>query len=107
MKKVIFLIVLLFGVYYLFNNNSSPTDVSQLSGLNKITTVRVTGIVMNNFKILDNGFYELKDRNTSESIYVISSKSIPKIGNEITKKLKKGDLMTFNDKTFSVYEEID
>jgi hypothetical protein len=107
MKKLILLIIVVFGVYHFMGRNTDSKNVSELIDLKETTIVKVTGIVKSNFEILGKGFYELQDKSTSETIMVFNSNSLPRIGEKVTRKLKKGDLMTFNDKTYSVYEEVE
>lgn len=105
MKKIILLILLLSVSYYFLSGNSNDKNIAELGHLKETSRVTVTGVVKSNFKILGNGFYELKDKNSDESIFVISQNKLPEVGDVVRKKLIKGDLMTLNDKTFSVYEE--
>ena len=66
----------------------------------------MSGIVKKNFKILGKGVFELRAINTDASIIVFSN-NIPKIGENITVKLKETDIMTFYDETYSIYEQLE
>lgn len=107
MKKIILLIVVIFGVYYFFEKKSNSKSVSEIINLKVTTSVKVTGVVKGNFEIFGKGVYELQDKNTGETIIVFNINSLPKVGEEVTRKLKKGDIITFNDKSYSVYKEVE
>lgn len=110
MKKIILLcIVIGFGYYYYFQNTNSENslNVSELINSNsEQEKVNVTGKVTNNFKFFY-GIYELTDINTGESIMVSTNKELPKIGSIITKLLTKKEILTMNDKTISLFQEIE
>lgn len=109
MKKIILILIVIGGGYYYFqgNNqeNSSIKDLISNSKDAKIQVVKVTGVVKTNFKLIYS-IYELKDTNSLESIMVSTNGKLPKIGETISVRLKKKDVITINDKTFSLYEEI-
>lgn len=110
MKKIIILVIIIgFGYYYYFQNTNSENslNVTELINSNsKQEKVSVTGKVTNNFKLFY-GIYELTDINTGESIMVSTNKELPKIGSIITKKLIKKEMITVNDKTISLFQEIE
>lgn len=109
MKKIIILVIIIgFGYYYFQNTNSENSlNVTELINSNsKQEKVSVTGKVTNNFKLFY-GIYELTDINTGESIMVSTNKELPKIGSIITKKLIKKEMITVNDKTISLFQEIE
>jgi hypothetical protein len=68
--------------------------------------LKVTGEVKSNFKLFY-GIYELKDVQSGESIMISTKGDLPKVGTVITSNLKKNDVITINDKTFSLFEEVD
>jgi len=110
MKKILLLIiVLVVGVYYYNNSKTDNTLLGKLD-LSKITTskvVIVTGVVIKNFKILNKSFFELSIPSTNKTIMIVSKNQLPKVGSQISIKLKKIDVMTLNDRTFSLYKEIE
>lgn len=108
MKKIIFILIVIFGVYFYFNNRNTETrSVSELSnGKNQSELLVVKGKVVGNFKLFF-GVYELEDINSGESIMVSTKGDLPKLGSAITVKLKRNDVITINDKTFSLFEEIE
>lgn len=106
MKKLILIIVFIVGGLYYYNNKSEKKEeLFELSIENKV--VKVTGVVKSNFKILNKGFYELQVSNTKETIMVISSRNTPKLNSKITQRLKQIDIITINDKKFSLFEAVD
>lgn len=107
MKKIIILILVIFAGYYLFNNSQSKVyRVSEIIQTNNVSEyVTVTGHVRSNFKLFF-GVYELEDINSGESIMVSTKGDLPKVGSAITVKLKRNDVITINDKTFSLFEEV-
>jgi hypothetical protein len=110
MKKILLVLIVLGGGYYYFQGNGNETlSVSELtdsSSTNKVKVVEVTGEVKSNFKLIYS-IYELKDPSSGESIMVSSKGELPKVGTTITRRLKKNDVVTINDKTFSLYEEVE
>lgn len=109
MKKLLLVLIVLGGGYYYFQGDGNKTlSVSEL--INNSTTsngniVKVTGEVKSNFKLIY-GIYELKDAQSQESIMVSTQGDLPQVGTTITKRLKRNDVITLNDKTFSLFEEI-
>ncbi len=109
MKKIVILSILIGFGYYYFQNKKSDNSLSVTELINsnsKQENVTVTGKVTNNFKLFY-GIYEMTDINTGESIMVSTNKELPKIGSIITKKLMKKEMMTVNDKTISLFHEIE
>lgn len=110
MKKLLLILIVLGGGYYYFQGNEKQIlTVSELlnnSGIKDQSIVEVTGKVESNFKLIYS-IYELKDNLTGESIMVTSKTDLPKIGSTVTKSLKRTDVITMNDKTFSLFEEAD
>lgn len=110
MKKIFIILLVIGGAYYYFKNNvetTQPKTISELVNSNMDeSNVLVTGRVERNFKLFY-GVYELKDINTGETIMVSTTGKLPKVGSNITKRLKKNDVITFNDKTFSLFKEIE
>lgn len=110
MKKLLLaLIVLGGGYYYLQGTEGETLTVSELLNTNTQgdqSIVEVTGKVESNFKLFYS-IYELQDQKTGESIMVTSKTELPKIGTTISKKLRRTDVVTINDKTFSLFEEVD
>ncbi len=89
MKKILIIIILAVGIYYFYNNSTESRSVSEIVNTkDNDKIIKVTGIVVNNFKLLY-GVYELKDIKTEERIYVTTEGDIPSIGSTITRKLQK------------------
>jgi hypothetical protein len=109
MKKILLILIVIGGGYYYFQGsnqeNLSIKDLISNSSDSESQIVKVTGVVKTNFKLIYS-IYELKDTNSLESIMVSTNGNLPKIGETISVKLKKKDVLTLNDKTFSLYEEI-
>lgn len=110
MKKILIVLIVLGGGYYYFQGNGGETlTVSELLDTNSQadqSIVKVTGKVENNFKLIYS-VYQLKDSDTGESIMVITRGELPKVGSIITKQIRRKDVVTLNDKTFSLFQEID
>lgn len=110
MKKLLLVLIVLGGGYYYFQGSEGATlTVSELLNANTVgdqSIVEVTGTVVSNFKLFYS-IYELKDQETGESIMVTSKAELPKIGTTISRKLRRTDVVTINDKTFSLFEEVD
>jgi len=110
MKKIFIVILVISGAYYYFQNNTEVSQPKTISELINTTdngpNVVVTGRVVRNFKLFY-GAYELKDINTGEAIIVSTTRELPKVGTNVTKRLKRNDVITLNDKTFSLYKEIE
>lgn len=110
MKKLLLVLLVLGGGYYYFQGSEGDTlTVSELLNANNqedSSIIEVTGKVESNFKLIYS-IYELKDAATGESIMVTSKSKLPKIGSTVTKKLMRTDVVTINDKTFSLFEEVD
>lgn len=109
MKKLLLALIVLGGGYYYFQGTEGETlTVSELLNTNTQgdqSIVEVTGKVQSNFKLFYS-IYELKDQKTGESIMVSSKGELPRIGITITKKLRRIDVITLNDNTFSLFEEV-
>ncbi len=109
MKKLLLALIVLGGGYYYFQGDENEIlTVSELLDSNSKgdqSIVEVTGKVESNFKLIY-GIYELKDGTTGESIMVSSKGELPRIGITITKKLRRIDVITLNDNTFSLFEEV-
>lgn len=109
-KKLLVLVVLVSGYYYFqVNDTKAPLSVSELisnSSSRNGKVIQVNGEVKSNFKLIYS-IYELKDAKTGESIMVSNKVELPKIGTTISRKLRRNDIITLNDKTFSLFEEIE
>ena len=112
MKRIILIILLiamgLIGYQY-FRSEVIAYDVTEVMHKNTEAgaEVLVTGLVSQNFNILGKGGYQLQDRNTGESIYVCKDGASPQIGEVMTIRVKKLDIVTFNDRKLSFYQELD
>ena len=108
MKKLLLILIVLGGGYYYFQGNDNETvSVSQLiESSSESDIVNVKGKVKSNFKLIY-GLYELFDEDSGESVMVSTKGALPKVGTIVIKRLKRNDVMTFNDKTFSLFEEVD
>ncbi|MDV7186100.1 hypothetical protein R3X25_02300 [Lutibacter sp. TH_r2] len=110
MKKLILIAILIAGAYIFFKKDIKsviPQTVSQTVNSNDNgAIITVTGKVVRNFKLLY-GVYELKDTSTGESIMVSTSGNVPKVGTKVIKRLQKNDVITLNDRTFSLFKELE
>lgn len=109
MKKILLILMIAgVGYYYFQGDGTSPQRVSEVIN-NSLSSdsdiIKVSGIVKHNFKLFY-GAYELEDANTGESIMVSTKGDVPEVGSSITKKLRRNDVITLNDKTFSLFEEV-
>lgn len=108
-QLIIIVIVIVLGAlsYPYFKKEFLAMDVSEVVEKNIINgeKVLVTGIVSHNFNILGRGGYELVDKKTRESIYIRKNGPSPIRGTVQTIRLKKVDLVTFNDRKISFYQE--
>jgi hypothetical protein len=109
MKKIVLILTVLGAGYYYFQGNENKTmSVSEVISISNSSEeiLKVTGEVKSNFKLFY-GIYELKDVQSGESIMISTKGDLPKVGTVITSNLKKNDVITINDKTFSLFEEVD
>ena len=112
MKNVLVVIlVLVIGLlcYEFVKNEVVAYDVADVIEKNtkRGQDVLVKGIVSQNFNILNKGGYQLKDGNTGQCIYVCKDGASPQVGDLLTIRLKKLDIVTFNDNKISFYKEYD
>ncbi len=111
MKQIIPIIIIavigFFGYQY-FQQEVVAYDVTEIIEKKSAPgdDVLVTGVVSKNFNILGKGGYELQDRRTGESIYVCKDGVSPQMGEVLTIRVKKIDVITFNDKKLSFYSEL-
>lgn len=109
MKKLILLVfIIAFGVYWYVHQKHNSKHVTEVIKLDSTSTIKVAGVVKSNFNILGKGYYELQDKNEENtSIIVICLGKLPTVNTEITREVKKNNIITWNDATYALYEEIE
>ena len=102
MKKVLLLIIAIIGGYYFFSSSSTKDEAyTQIQ-----STIQVEGKVIRNFSFLDKKVYEL-ETNSGDQLIITTSHKLRKVGEKVSVQLVKNDLMTIDDKEFSLYNEIE
>lgn len=112
MKTIFKIVITIVVIYLLWALFLKPTAHTQKNNIvKKETTENVTiikGVVTSNYSLLDYSVVTVKELSSGKIYHILmTSGDIPKIGSPIIIKIKKYTLIRINDKSITLYKQVD
>ncbi len=112
MKTIAKLIIAVVVVYLLWALFLKPIATTKKSNIvKKETTENVTiikGVVKSNYSLLDYSVITVKELSSGKTYHILMTKGdTPNIGSPVIIKIKKYNLIKINDKSITLYKQVD